>query len=140
MHLLSVVMPLVACALSGASLGCSVGISPAPPLVSVAPSGTLTVRWTIANGEDPSLCSAYGASMLELVVYDEGGGEVARTNGTCEDFSVSIALPDGTYSADATLTDAAGNSRTVTKQLSAINVVTGTDIAIDVEFPPSSFL
>jgi hypothetical protein len=124
-------------ALSGTSLGCSVAVTPTS---SVPATGTLTVRWRVAGGTDPGACSTFGASLLELVVYDPGGDEVARANGSCSAFGLTIDLPDGTYSADATLIDSNGRSRTVTKQLAAIEVVQGTDLAIDLDFPASSFL
>jgi hypothetical protein len=81
MYLAKLVIPLSACALAAASLGCTVGVEPAPP-----------------------------------------------------------QLPDGSYTADVTLVDSAGNSRSVTKPLQAIEVVAGTDLAIDVDFPSSSIL
>jgi hypothetical protein len=139
MDLVSLVIPLAACALSGASLGCSVIAEPATVTVP-ASTGTLTVRWLVAGGTDPRGCIAYGASLLELVVYDEGGSPVVRANGACSDFGLTVDLPEGTYSADVTLTDAAGSSRSTTKQLNAIDVVAGTDLAIDVDFPSSSIL
>ena len=141
MHLVTLVLPLLAATLSGASLGCSVGVSSEPPVVvATAPTGTLTVRWLVTGTASPPACSVYGASTLELVVYDTGGNEVAHANEPCSSFGLSLELPEGTYSAEATLIDSAGNSRTTTKPLQAIEVVAGTDLAIDLDFPASSFL
>jgi len=139
MHLFKLVIS--ACALAAASLGCSVAVSPLePPLVTTAPAGTLTVRWLVAGTTDPGLCARYGATTLELVVYDAGGGEVATANAACESFSLTLALPEGSYSADATLVDPGARARSVTKPIQAIDIVAGTDLAIDLDFPPSSIL
>jgi hypothetical protein len=135
------VLPLFACAFGGMSASCSITASPEPPVVIVpAATGSFTLRWSIDGTDDPSACSAYDATTLELVIYDESGTEVTTVDAPCETFSVSVPLPEGTYSADATLVDDAGNSRTLTKPLQAIEVVAGTDIAIDLDFPAGSFL
>jgi hypothetical protein len=139
MHQLTLVLPMLACAFGGA--GCSVTATREPPVVTVSPAtGSLTLRWHFNGVDDPAVCSAYAATTLELVVYDETGSQVTTVNAPCETLSVSLALQDGTYSADATLVDAAGNSRTLTKPLHAIEVVAGTDIAIDLDFPSGSFI
>ncbi len=138
MHPLTLAIPLLT-ALAGGALGCTVTAE--QPVVTVpAASGTLTVHWTVAGAADPSVCGAYAATDLELVVYDESGTEVASTTGPCEGFSLTLALPEGTYSADATLIDPSGTARSTTKPLQAIVVVAGTDIAIDLDFPQSSIL
>jgi hypothetical protein len=114
--------------------------SPEPAVVVVPATGTLTVRWTVAGTADPLMCSAYAASNLELIVYDESGTEIASANAPCHGFSVTMALPEGTYTAHATLIDSAGGARSTTKPLFAIDVVRGTDLAIDLDFPASSML
>ena len=139
MHLLTLAIPLSTWALAGGALGCS--ITAEPPVISVpVASGTLTVHWTVAGGSDPSVCGAYGATDLELVVYDASGAQVATTTAACEGFALTLSLPEGTYSADATLIDPNGASRSTTKPLQAIVVVRGTDLAIDLDFPQSSIL
>lgn len=142
MRLLKLVMPLSACAL--ASLGCTVGVEmPSRPPLEAAPtatSGTLTVRWLVSGTTDPAACASAGADALELVVYDQGGTQMATANEPCESFSLTLPLADGTYSADATLIDASSNARSITKRLDGIEIVTGTDLAIDVDFASSSLL
>lgn len=141
MYLAKLVIPLSACALAAATLGCAVGVDgPVGPPVATAAAGTLTVRWLVAGTTNGSLCGSYNATTLELVVYDAAGNQVTTANAPCESFSLTLALPDGTYSADVTLVDPAGNSRSVTKPLAAIEVVAGTDLAIDVDFPSTSIL
>ena len=139
MHLLTLLIPLSTWALAGGALGCTLTTEP-PVVVVPAASGTLTVHWTVAGSNDPSVCGAYAATDLELVVFDEAGSQVASTTGACEGFSLTLALPEGTYSADATLIDPSNNARSTTKPLHAIEVVSGTDLAIDLDFPPSSIL
>ena len=141
MYLAKLVIPLSACALAAATLGCTVGVeAPVGPPVTTAAAGTLTVRWLVSGTTDPSMCDANRASTLELVVYDAAGTQVATATAPCESFSLTLPLSDGTYSADVTLIDPAGNSRSVTKPLSAVEIVTGTDLAIDVDFPSNSIL
>lgn len=141
MHLGTFVIPLLTAALTAASMGCSVAVSPSPPVgVETAAMGTMTLRWTVTGTTSPSACAAYGATLLEVVVYDAAGNEVAHANQGCGAFGITLDLPDGTYTAEVTLIDSAGNARSVTKPLHAIEVVTGTDIAIDLDFPAASFL
>src|SRR5262249_19320939 len=141
MHQLTLVLPLLACVFGGMSAGCTVTASPVPPVVTVpAATGSLTLRWHISGADDPAACSAYDATTLQLVIYDANGTEVTTVAAPCESFSTTVTLPEGTYSADATLVDPSGGSRTVTKPLLAIEIVAGTDLAIDLDFPAGSFL
>jgi hypothetical protein len=128
-------------ALAASALGCSVAVSPSPPDVVVpANAGTLTVRWLVAGGTDPATCDAYGATTMEVVVYDASGAEIAKANAPCSAFAITIPLPDGTYSAEATLIDPGSNARSVTKPLHGLEVVSGTDLAVDLDFPTTSIL
>lgn len=141
MNHLTFVFPMVTCALAGASAGCAFEASVEPPTVVVpSSSGTVTLRWTVANRSDPSVCSAYAAPQFELVVYDASSNRVATATAPCAAFNVTLPLPEGTYSAEVTLVDFSGNARSTTRPLHAIEVVRGTDLAIDVDFPPSSML
>jgi hypothetical protein len=141
MRLLEIAISLCACALASALPCCAVGLGTEPP-VTVVPeaTGTLTVTWTVAGAPDPSVCSAYGATTLELVVYDETGSQVATANAPCDSFALSLSLSEGGYTADATLVDPDSTARSVTKTLDAINVVAGTDLSIDLDFPTTSIL
>jgi len=56
------------------------------------------------------------------------------------DFSIRLALPAGTYTAEVTLVGRSNEAITVTKPLDAIDVVPGTDLAISVDFPSSSMI
>jgi hypothetical protein len=143
MHFAVLAIPLSVCALAATSAGCTVGLGAStdlPPVSVDQATGSLTVRWLVAGTTDPSVCDAYAASAVELVVYDESGNEVTTADEPCGSFSLTLALPEGTYTAEATLVDASSGARSVTKPLSAIEVVAGTDIAIDLDFPASSIL
>jgi hypothetical protein len=139
MDLLTLVIPMSTLTLAGGTVGCTVTTEP-PVVVAPAPTGTLTVRWSIAGAVHPALCNAYRATDLEVVVYDEAGAQVASTTFPCEGFSLTLPLPDGTYTADVTLVDPNGTARSTTKPLQAIVIVRGTDLAIDLDFPQSSIL
>jgi hypothetical protein len=123
--------------------GCALSIeppegSPPTPIVLPAGSGSVTVRWVVAGAANPATCDAFGATDLELVVYDASGRPVTRQIAACGTFGLSIPLREGTYSAEVTLLDAAGNPVSTTKNLDAIEVISGTDLAIDVDFPAGS--
>jgi hypothetical protein len=139
MRIAALVFSLLACVLAAGPLGCVVGVTPSPPAATPT-TGTLTVTWLMAGTTDPSLCAGYGVSSLELAVYDTAGNPVTTVDAPCESFSLTVELPDGRYTADATLVDSASRSRSVTKPLSSIDIVAGTDLTIDLDFPSSSML
>ena len=155
MDLLKRMLPLAAGALAAVALaGCSVAVEPSPelppileppileptPVVAPASSGLVTISWFVAGRSDAGLCVAYGATNLELVVYDARGAVVTREYAPCGDFSIRLALPAGTYTAEVTLVGRSNEAITVTKPLDAIDVVPGTDLAISVDFPSSSMI
>jgi hypothetical protein len=124
-------MPLGGCAVEA-------GIStPAPP---PDRSGSITVQWTIASTAAPAQCAYYRADSLELVIYDEAGAKVITTDAPCEAFAVQVDLPPGVYHADATLVDVNKAPRSLTLPLNDLDVTTGTDLAVDTDFPARSFL
>ena len=139
MRIAALMVSLVACGLAASPLGCMVGVTASPP-VATATTGTLTVTWLMAGTTDSSLCAGYGADSLELAVYDSAGNEVTTVEAPCESFATTVELPEGRYTANATLVDSALRARSVTKPLSAIDIVAGTDLTIDLDFPTSSML
>jgi hypothetical protein len=104
-----------------------------------APVGTLEVRWTIDGLTDPLDCADFGVDRLEVRIYDRGT-LVDELEPYCEDFSVSLDMLDGIYDADATLVDSFDNAVSVTEPLDAIDIIEGTTLSIDVDFPIDSFL
>ena len=140
MVLAKLVKPLFACALAAMVPACSFGVEGGATVGAPVPSGTLTVRWLVTGAASASACSAAGGDFVEIIVYASDGNEVASTEAPCNAFGVTFNLAQGSYTADATLIDAAGSSRSVTKPLDDIRVVSGTDLAIDLDFTASSLL
>jgi hypothetical protein len=122
------------------SAACSVDASGGADIVIVPATGALTVTWSIDLSQDPGACAFYGADAFELVVFDDFGGFVTDAVAPCEAFNMSIDLPDGLYDADATLLDFGGRPVTVTRTIEAIDVIPGSELVIDVDFPVGSFL
>src|SRR4051812_37015864 len=98
---------LAAIAMAATTFGCTASgsVTTSPPPVEVVSTGTLTVTWTIAGDTDPGLCDYYGIDAFELVIFDASGREYTTVNQSCQDFGLTVQLPDGFYSADATLID-----------------------------------
>ena len=105
-----------------------------------APIGTLTVQWSIDGTHNPLDCADFDVDRLELSIYAPDGRLVEEVEPFCEDFAVSVDLLDGLYTADVTLVDSFDNSATFTETLDSIDIIAGTDLAIDVDFPIDSFL
>ena len=73
-------------------------------------------------------------------MYDAAGNPVTTVDAPCESFSLTVELPEGRYTADATLVDQASRARSVPKTLSAVDIVAGTNLTINLDFPSSSML
>lgn len=105
----------------------------------VDPVGTLTVRWTIDGLRDPLDCVDFDVDRLELRLYD-GGRVIDEFEPYCEDFTTTVELFDGIYDGDATLVDGFDRAVTLTEPLDSIDIIAGTDLLIEVDFPLDSFL
>jgi hypothetical protein len=125
---------VAACAALGA---CSASVGGTIEPVGVD-EGSLTVDWTVDGTKDSLACFDFGADQIEIVVYDFIG-EAARAVAACEDFEISIVLPDGDYSADATMLDVESQPISTTLSLDDIAVRAGTDLEVDIDFPVDSF-
>ena len=131
-----------ACAFGVAALpACSVAVEPSP-LPPVAPplvdQGSLTVQWLVAGTSDAAVCARYGLADTQVVVYDASGAPVSRDTAPCGLFRVTIPLDEGTYTADVTMLDRRGRAVSSTKTLEAIEIIAGTDLAINLDFPLDS--
>jgi hypothetical protein len=104
-----------------------------------APIGTLELRWTIDGATDPLDCVDFGADRLELRIYD-GADLIDEFEPFCEDFGIAVDMIDGIYDGDATLVDSFDRAVTLTEPLDAIDIIAGTTLTIDVDFPIGSFL
>lgn len=101
--------------------------------------GTLTVEWSIDGYADPVDCDVNRVDWLELAIYDGADQFVTEIEAPCDDFGVSVDLPDGVYTFDATLVDGADRAATTTLTLS-VDVVGGTELVVPINFPARSFL
>jgi len=117
-----------------AEVGGGIAITPG------ADEGSLTVTWTVEGTDDPGACYDTGATEMELVVYDEDGARVTNTHSACDDFAVTLTLPEGRYSADATLVDPNNESISTTLPMNRLDIVGGSDLSVDIDFPQSSIL
>lgn len=104
-----------------------------------APIGTLEVFWTIDGLTDPIDCADFEVDRMELRIY-EAGRVIDEFEPFCEDFGISIDLFDGIYDGTATLVDSFDRAATITEDLEAIDIIAGTTLTIDIDFPIDSFL
>jgi hypothetical protein len=102
-----------------------------------APIGTLTTEWSIDGSFVASNCRIYGAFDYELVVYDLDNFVVAEQQTPCEQFILSVDLPVGIYSADATLVDGEDFSVSLTQVLDDLEIIEGTELVVSLDFPAS---
>jgi hypothetical protein len=121
------------------STGCATEVD-ARPIVIPAQTGRLTVFWTVDDSTDPSACDAVAADGFELSLFDASGRAFDTVVANCEDFALTIDLPPGTYSADATLIDVADRSASTTIALDNVRIFSATELTIDTDFPLSSIL
>src|SRR4051812_20031320 len=101
--------------------------------------GTLTVAWTVDGSLEPGDCAFYGMDRLELTVYDVFDDPVVTSSAPCEEFEISLGLPEDFYTADATLIDSRGRSVTKTQIIDDIDIVEDQELFIPIDFPASSF-
>lgn len=101
--------------------------------------GTMTVAWTVEGLQDPLDCAFYGIDRLELTVYDVFDDPIVTSYALCEEFELSIRLPEGYYSADATLIDGFDRSVTRTQLIDAIDIVEDEELFIPIDFSARSF-
>jgi hypothetical protein len=101
--------------------------------------GTLTIDWSLDDSFDADECDHYDGYYTEVIVY-EGRDDVAHVQPHCDDFAVSIDLPDGVYSLDATLLDHAEHPVTTSVSLDDIDVYEDRETRISIDFPLDSRL
>lgn len=109
-------------------------------VVIIVPDGTLTVQWSIAGGVFPIDCVAIGAESFELLLFDRFGEFVLEAGAPCEVFALSLVLPEDIYNADATLVDHFDFAVTLTEPLDGLEVTSGTELVVSIDYPPGSFL
>jgi hypothetical protein len=133
---------VVGLALAALGAGCSgsgaVTVQEEPP--PAVATGTVTVMWTVLGAASPDACDAVGASQLEFAVFDSSGFVAVDAFADCADFAMTVELPEGRYSADVTLVDDFDNAVSTTLTLEDLDVIMGTDVMSDIDFPSSSIL
>lgn len=122
------------------AVGCSDDDDDEVPFVDPSDFGALTVNWTIDGEQNADECASTGAASLELLIYDDDGNFIAETSEACEAFVTSIELTEGRYDARATLVGGADESITTTATLPDLDVLTNSELVVDVDFPADSFL
>lgn len=131
---------LAIASLSLAAFGCTVTTSADPvPGQPVDTQGSVEIDWTINRRADPSACNQSVASSIIIDVFDATGRAIDSYDAPCGAFATSIPLYAGTYTANATLVDGAGQSRTTTVSIAPFSVRGGTVIQVPIDFPASSF-
>jgi hypothetical protein len=101
--------------------------------------GTLTVAWSVDGALEPSDCAFFGMDRLELTVYDVFDDPVVTSYAPCEQFELSLRLPEGYYSADATLVDSLDRSVTTTQLIDDIDIIEDDELYIPIDFPARTF-
>jgi len=105
-----------------------------------APVGSLTVTWSIDGIQDPDDCVDLGVDRMELRILTLRGDLVDEVEPFCEDFAVTVDMVEGRYDALATLVDSFDAAATLTEPIDDIDIISGTDLQVDVDFPIDSFL
>ena len=120
----------------GACGGGGGGGAPAPP----APDGTVTFDWTVKGVHDPLECDAENVATFDVIILTDFGSEVGEFTEHCDLFDTTISLQPGRYTANAVLLDPRGRELTTQIPVVPFTILAYTDLAIPLDFPPSSFL
>lgn len=128
-------------ALSFCAMGCVVEThsSPAPPADGAVAGGTFVLTWSINGSTDPNQCNQSSASAIDINVYTSSGSSAGTYQQSCGAFSTSIALPPGSYTADAALVNSGGTQRTTRVPVNGFTLRGNDTLQVDVDFPASSF-
>jgi hypothetical protein len=134
------VYPALAAALALGTASCSSSDDDDDVILVPVATGRLTTEWSIDGSVAASSCRIYGAFDYELVIYDLDNFVVTERQVPCEWFSVSLDLPVGVYSADATLVDSRDFSVSLTQVLDDLEMIEGTELVVSLDFPATSML
>jgi hypothetical protein len=125
------------CTLALAIAAC--GSSNGTPAPATPVTGALIMQWSVDETTNPNLCNATGASTFDLQIFNGAGAFAGEFTQACSAFATSVQLVEDTYTARATLLDAAGTPRTTTVNVAPFTIVGGTSLTIAVDFPANSF-
>ena len=104
-----------------------------------ARTGSVTLKWSVDGSFDPAACDAFAAFDARIDIYDEGGQPIVTQFTDCRAFQDTIELYPGRYSARLQMVDSAKQPRSTSIPISSFTVIADTDLAIDTDFPRSSF-
>jgi hypothetical protein len=127
-------------ALAVAGTGCVIDSDP-DPYYAPPPSrvGAVTLRWSVSGTFDPNACVSFGATEARVDLYDAFGAPIRTAFLDCRAFSARFDLNEGRYSARVELTDPGRQPRTTSAPVAPFTIVGGSNLTIDVDFPPNSF-
>lgn len=136
---------LAGCALAVAGLsGCFItpdtGPGPGPLPVPAVRTGTVTLTWTVAGSHSPPACAQFGADDFELAIHDRAGRSITTVIASCADFTLTVPLPPGSYEGEATLVDSRSRAMSTTLPVHDIQIISGSDLTVDIDFPSTSRL
>jgi hypothetical protein len=117
--------------------GCFIETTDRRPSPSPVGMGTLTVLWTVDGSIDPDACYDLGGGPIDFELLIDTGDEAQAP---CEDFGLSVDLRPGNYTGYVTLVDLNDDAVTTTLPLEDLVVVEDTELTVDVDFPPGSFI
>jgi cysteine-rich repeat protein len=83
-------------------------------------AGTITVGWSVWDGNQPRFCHGF-VSSIDVVVRGEAGAPIAQSF-TCDTLGVTQLLPTGTYRVEVA---AVAGTRTATAAVDGVAVPTG---------------
>ncbi len=101
--------------------------------------GTATFRWSIEESFDPTLCPIHRASAMQIELYDSRGAFLSQLEPPCTAFETTISLDEGWYWASMHLGDVSGRPVSTTANMGSFEIIGGTDILLDADFPVDSF-
>lgn len=132
-------LSIMAC-LASAMPSCLVDVEDGPvDVVFTGDRGRLTTHWTIEGTASASDCERVGAGSLELVTFDQLGSILSRTYAPCEEFTISIELPEGQFAAEARLVTEAALPITDAQRVEDLLIRQDETVVITVDFPSSAF-
>ena len=125
------------------AMGCTVNTTePTGTTTTTTPPasyGAASIRWSVAGSFDPAACSAHNVTTFDFRALDQATGAMTEATAPCSNFALTINLPPGQYTGNATLLGPDGRAKSTTLNLAPFSVGTGQTTSMDSDFPASSF-
>ncbi|HLK39293.1 MAG TPA: hypothetical protein VKU41_21180 [Polyangiaceae bacterium] len=128
---------IVLAVLAAAAMSCG-GSAASTRSSGLEPTATATFRWTVEESSDATFCAHYGASSVNIDLYERNGAYVDRVTKPCSEFVATASLREGGYSAALQLVDASGAAVSLSLA-SSFDVPTTGDTVVDTDFAKMSF-